>query len=284
MLVCNVISNYLTVIVIFNIMGSVSERAKVISKGLSVSPSCFGQFSNIFSILGRVLALQGNIHDDILFQLSQLFSTSWKVFSGGPRLFLVVQMTTPVTLATSHSNIFINYASLLCLQCNTHVNCPSYLLHTSWEEFPCGPRLFSSVWVSILVTLASSQIFSLITQVCLACKVILNQITCFESHGRFLESWVVFQGGPRSFWGLWVSILICAYDTTLPKGVTQRPLTGQSIWDQDSIHQPTWWEWANDTVLSKGMIQRPLIGWSIWDWDSTHRLTQWEWGYDTVLR
>src|SRR6267154_1105801 len=125
-------------------MGSVSERAKVVPEGLNVNPGCFSRFSNIFNIWGSVLALQGNIHDDILFQLSQLFSTSWKVFAG-------------------------------------------------------GPRLPPSVWVSTPVTLAGSQIFSLITQVCLVYKVILNQITCFESHGEFLKSWVVFQGGPRSF-------------------------------------------------------------------------------------
>src|SRR5882762_4249879 len=94
------------------------------------------------------------------------------------------------------SNIFINYT---CLQCNTQTNCPSYLLHTSWKVFPGGLRLPPSVWVSTLVTLAGSQIFSLITQVCLVYKVILNQITCFESHGEFLKSWVVFQGGLRSF-------------------------------------------------------------------------------------
>jgi hypothetical protein len=97
------------------------------------------------------------------------------------------------------------------------------LLHTSWKVFPGGPRLPLSVWVSIPVTLAGSQIFSLITQVCLAYKGILNQITCFESHGEFLKSWVVFQGGLRSFWGLQVSILIC--DTTLPKSKTShRPV------------------------------------------------------------
>ena len=66
------------------------------------------------------------------------------------------------------SNILINYA---CLRCNTHTNCPSYLLHTSWKVFPGGPRLPLSVWVSTPVTLAGSQIFSLITLVCLVYKV-----------------------------------------------------------------------------------------------------------------
>jgi hypothetical protein len=103
-------------------MGSVSERVKVIPEGLNVNPSCFGWFSNIFNIWESVLALQGNIHDDILFQLSQLFSTSWKVFAGRPRLFPMVQMTTLVTLASSQIFSLIMHAcNVILIQIVHHI-------------------------------------------------------------------------------------------------------------------------------------------------------------------
>jgi len=60
-LVYNVILNVLTVIVVSNIMGSVSEMAEVISKGPSVNSGCFGRGTNIFNIYARVLGLQHNI-------------------------------------------------------------------------------------------------------------------------------------------------------------------------------------------------------------------------------
>ena len=82
------------------------------------------------------------------------------------------------------------------------------------------------------------------------------------------------------YWPTWWE---WAYDTVLPKGMIKRSLTGQSIWDRDSIHWPTQWEWAYDIVLPKGMIQRSLTGWSIWDQDSIHQPTRWEWAYNIVL-
>jgi hypothetical protein len=129
------------------------------------------------------------------------------------------------------SNIFINYT---CLQCNTHTNCPSYLLHTSWEVFPGGPRLPLSVRVSTSVTSAGSQIF--FTNY----SSLLNLQSYIEPSFLLWILWGISKiMGSVLGWieVILVSILIC--DTTWPKGMIQGSLTGQSIWDRDSIYWST---------------------------------------------
>jgi hypothetical protein len=187
---------------------------------------------------GTVLTFQGHIHDDILFQLSQLFSTSWKVFSGGPRLFLMVQMTTPVTLASSQ---IFSLIMQVCFACNVilmqivHHIC--FIHHrkcfqVDWgyfQVFGCQPSHLS-------------QFFSLITQVCLACKVILNQITCFESHGEFLKSWIL--GWTEVILrALGVNTNICLliphYKDCSWASQYETGIPFHWLWDRDFIHRPT---------------------------------------------
>ena len=63
----NVILNVLTVIVVSNIMRSVSERTEVIPKGLDVNPGLIGRFSNIFNNYASLLCFQCNTHLNKLF-------------------------------------------------------------------------------------------------------------------------------------------------------------------------------------------------------------------------
>jgi hypothetical protein len=62
----NVILNYLTVIVVSNIIRSVSDRTEVIPEGLGVNPGCFGWFPNIFINYASLLCLQCNTHENEL--------------------------------------------------------------------------------------------------------------------------------------------------------------------------------------------------------------------------
>jgi hypothetical protein len=58
---CNGILSVLTVVIVSNIMGSVSERTKVGPEGLNVNPGLLGRFSNIFINYACLLCLQSNV-------------------------------------------------------------------------------------------------------------------------------------------------------------------------------------------------------------------------------
>jgi hypothetical protein len=59
---CNVILSVLTVIMVSNIMGSVSERTGVGANGPDVNPGRLLRFSNIFINYACLLCLQCNIN------------------------------------------------------------------------------------------------------------------------------------------------------------------------------------------------------------------------------
>jgi hypothetical protein len=58
---CNVILTHLTVVMVSNIMGCVSERTEVGSEGPNVNPGRLGRFSNIFINYACLFCLQCNI-------------------------------------------------------------------------------------------------------------------------------------------------------------------------------------------------------------------------------
>jgi hypothetical protein len=58
---CNVILTHLTVVILSNIMGCVSERTVVGSDAPDVNPGRLGRFSNIFINYACLLCLQCNI-------------------------------------------------------------------------------------------------------------------------------------------------------------------------------------------------------------------------------
>jgi hypothetical protein len=59
---CNVILSVLTVVMVSNIMGRVSERTGVGADGSDVNPGCLHRFSNIFINYACLLCLQCNIN------------------------------------------------------------------------------------------------------------------------------------------------------------------------------------------------------------------------------
>ena len=63
----NVILNVLTVIVVSNIMRSVSDRTEVIPEGPDVNPGPISRFSNIFNDYVSLLCFPCNIHENELF-------------------------------------------------------------------------------------------------------------------------------------------------------------------------------------------------------------------------
>jgi len=60
---CNVILSVLTVIIVSNIMRSVSERNEVGPEGPDINPGNLGRFSNIFINYASLLCLQCNTHE-----------------------------------------------------------------------------------------------------------------------------------------------------------------------------------------------------------------------------
>jgi hypothetical protein len=98
-------------------MGGVSMWTEAIPKGLDVNPSCLGWLSHIFNHYASLLGLQCHIkcfdcngcfkHYEQCFERTEVISEGLGVNPGCFGWF---------------PNIFINYAVLLCLQCNTHEN------------------------------------------------------------------------------------------------------------------------------------------------------------------
>jgi hypothetical protein len=58
---CNGILSVLTVVIVSNMMRSVSERSKVSPEGPAFNPGCLGWLSNSFNHYSSLLVLQCNI-------------------------------------------------------------------------------------------------------------------------------------------------------------------------------------------------------------------------------
>src|SRR6267154_2272211 len=121
----NVILNFLTVIVVSNIISSVFEKTKVIPESPGVNPGCFSWFPLIMQVcfVCNVILMKMNccdcrscsIHDGKCLHINQGYSQGPDVNPGCPGWFL---------------NSFNNYANLLGLQCNIKCfNCHNCFLH-----------------------------------------------------------------------------------------------------------------------------------------------------------